>query len=157
VIAISRRQFSLDIAKSCGAAEMIPMDDPGIIERVKALTGGRFCDVVVEAVGKQSPLDLCAELTRERGRLIIAGYHQDGPRQCNLQLWNWRGLDVINAHERDPAIYLRGMREAVDAVVSRRIDPSPLYTHTFSLEQLGDALEMTRNRPDGFLKALVMM
>jgi threonine dehydrogenase-like Zn-dependent dehydrogenase len=156
VVAISRRPFSLDVARASGADETIEMDDHHrIIDRVRDLTGGRFCDVVVEAVGKQWPLDLSAELTRERGRLVIAGYHQDGPRQCNMQLWNWRGLDVINAHERDPAVYLRGMREAVDAVAGGRLDPSPLYTHTFPLDRLGDALDMTRDRPDGFLKALI--
>ena len=93
------------------------MDDHWrIIEAVKALTGGRFCERVIEATGKQWPLDLAAELTAERGRLVIAGYHQDGPRQVNMQLWNWRGLDVINAHERDPAIYVHGVRAAVAAV-----------------------------------------
>jgi threonine dehydrogenase-like Zn-dependent dehydrogenase len=87
--------------------------------------------------------------------LIVAGYHQDGLRQVNMQLWNWRGIDVINAHERDPAIYLRGMREAVEAVASGTLDPAPLYTHRFPLDRLGDALDATRDRPDGFLKALV--
>jgi threonine dehydrogenase-like Zn-dependent dehydrogenase len=122
---------------------------------VRELTGGHFCDRVVEATGKQWPLDLSAELTRERGTLVVAGYHQDGPRQVNMQLWNWRGLDVINAHERDPAVYLDGMRAAVDLVASGRLDPAPLYTHTYSLDQLGDALDATRDRPDGFLKALI--
>jgi threonine dehydrogenase-like Zn-dependent dehydrogenase len=139
-----------------GAAEVIAMEDHyGIIARVKALTGGRFCERVIEAVGKQWPLDLAAELTAERGRLVIAGYHQDGPRQVNMQLWNWRGLDVINAHERDPAVYAQGLREAVEAVVSGRLDPAPLYTHVYPLEELGEALDATRDRPDGFLKALV--
>jgi threonine dehydrogenase-like Zn-dependent dehydrogenase len=157
VIAISRRPFSLDVARAMGAAEAIPMDDHhGIIGRVKELTGGRFCDRVVEAVGKQWPLDLAAELTCERGRLIVAGYHQDGPRQVNMWLWNWRGLDVVNAHERDPDVYVRGIREAVDAVASGRLDPGPLYTHTFPLDRLGEALDATRDRPDGFLKALVV-
>jgi threonine dehydrogenase-like Zn-dependent dehydrogenase len=119
------------------------------------LTSGRFCDVVIEATDKQGPLDLAAELTRERGRLVVAGYHQDGPRQVNMQLWNWRGLDVINAHERDPQIYLRGMREAVAAVESGLIDPAPLYTHRFRLDQLDQALGMTAERPDGFMKALI--
>ena len=156
VIAITRRPFALDIARSLGAAEMIPMDDHWrIIEQVGELTGGAFCDCVIEAVGKQWPLDLAAELTRVRGRLIVAGYHQDGPRQVNMQLWNWRGLDVINAHERDPRIYLNGMRAAVDAVESGALDPSPLYTHTYPLERLADALDITSARPDGFLKALV--
>jgi threonine dehydrogenase-like Zn-dependent dehydrogenase len=156
VIAISRRDFSLEIARSMGAAETIPMvDHYEIIERVRDLTGGVFCDRVIEAVGKQWPLDLAAELTRERGRLIVAGYHQDGPRQINMQLWNWRGLDVINAHEREAAVYARGVREAVEAVASGRLDPTPLYTHVFPLDQLDEALAATRDRPDGFLKALV--
>jgi threonine dehydrogenase-like Zn-dependent dehydrogenase len=158
VLAISRRPFSLNVAKSFGAAETIPMNDHWrIIEQVKQLTGGRFCDVVVEAVGKQWPLDLSAELTCERGRLIVAGYHQDGPRQVNMQLWNWRGVDVINAHERDPKVYLDGMREAVNVVASGKLDPSPLYTHRFALDELGEAIRMTRDRPDGFFKALVTM
>jgi threonine dehydrogenase-like Zn-dependent dehydrogenase len=156
VIAISRRAYSLDLARRMGAADVIPMEDHhAIIERVKDLTGGVFCDRVIEAVGKQWPLDLAAELTRERGKLIVAGYHQDGPRQVNMWLWNWRGLDVINAHERDPKVYIQGMREAVEAVASGRLDPGSLYTHTFPLDRLGDALDATRDRPDGFLKALV--
>jgi threonine dehydrogenase-like Zn-dependent dehydrogenase len=156
VIAVSRRPYSLDMARKMGAAETIVMEDHHtIIEQVKALTGGDFCDRVIEAVGKQWPLDLAGELTRERGWLVIAGYHQDGPRQVNMQLWNWRGLDVINAHERDPKRYIRGMQEAVDAVVAGRLDPSSLYTHTYPLERLGEALDATRDRPDGFLKALV--
>jgi threonine dehydrogenase-like Zn-dependent dehydrogenase len=157
VIAISRRPFSLDLARQMGAAETIAMEDHhAIIGQVKALTGDSFCDRVIEAVGKQWPLDLAAELTRERGRLIVAGYHQDGPRQVNMWLWNWRGLDVINAHERDPKVYAQGICEAVDAVASGRLDPSPLYTHHFPLERLGEALDATRDRPDGFLKALVI-
>ncbi len=156
VIAVSRRPFSLDVARAYGAAETIPMEDHhGIIARVKDLTDGRFCDRVIEAVGKQWPLDLSAELTRERGRLVVAGYHQDGPRQVNMWLWNWRGLDVINAHERDPKVYVEGIREAVDAVASGRLDPGPLYTHRYPLDRLDAALDATRDRPDGFLKALV--
>lgn len=49
-------------------------------EQVLELTQGRLCDRVIEAVGAQKPLDLASELTRERGRLVIAGYHQDGRR-----------------------------------------------------------------------------
>src|SRR5947209_12110193 len=157
VIAISRRPFSLEVARSMGAAETIAMDDHNaIIGQVKELTGGTFCDRVIEAVGKQWPLDLAGELTRERGRLIIAGYHQDGPRQVNMWLWNWRGLDVINAHERDPKIYIKGMRSAVDAVLAGRLNLGQLCTHTFPLDRLADALNATRDRPDGFLKALVI-
>jgi threonine dehydrogenase-like Zn-dependent dehydrogenase len=156
VIALSRRPFALEIARTFGAAETLVMDHHGrLVERVKELTDGRGCDRVIEAVGLQWPLDLAGELTAERGRLVIAGYHQDGPRQINLQLWNWRGIDVINAHERDPRAYVAGIRGAVELMERGVLDPTPLYTHRMPLERLGDALELVRDRPDGFLKALV--
>ena len=157
VIAISRRESSLELARRYGAAETVAMDDHhAIIGRVSDLTEGRFCERVIEAVGKQWPLDLATELTAERGKLIVAGYHQDGPRQVNMWLWNWRGIDVINAHERDPAIYAAGIREAVEAVASGRLDTAPLYTHRYPLEKLDEALNATRDKPDGFVKALVI-
>lgn len=157
VIAISRRAESLDLARRLGAAETIPMDDHWqIIEAVRELTDGSFCERVIEAVGKQWPLDLAAELTGQGGRLMIAGYHQDGPRQVNMQLWNWRGFDVVNAHERDPAVSVRGMREAVEAIERGLIDPSQLITHSYPLERLDEALDATRDRPGNFVKAVVI-
>jgi threonine dehydrogenase-like Zn-dependent dehydrogenase len=157
VIAISRRPFALEMARRMGAAETVPMEDHGrIVGQVEALTDGRLCERVIEAVGRQWPLDLAAELTGERGRLVIAGYHQDGPRQVNMQLWNWRGLDVVNAHERDPAVYAAGLKAAIDAVAAGRLDLGPLLTHVYPLDRLGEALDATRDRPDGFLKAVVV-
>jgi threonine dehydrogenase-like Zn-dependent dehydrogenase len=158
VLAISRRPFALEVAKSLGAEETIPMDDHlKIIEQVKSFTDGQGCQCVIEAVGQQWPLDLAGELTRERGRLVIAGYHQDGPRQVNMQLWNWRGLDVINAHERDPRVYVEGMRAAAEAVAAGTLDPAPLYTHSFGLGEISDAFHSMRDRQGAFMKALVRL
>ncbi len=156
VIAISRREESLALARQYGAAETIPMHDHGaIIEAVKAITGEALCPRVIECVGKQWPLDLSGELVGFGGRLVIAGYHQDAPRQVSMQMWNWKGIDVVNAHERDPAVQMRGLREAVEAVASGRLDPAPLYTHRYPLERVGEAIAATRDKPEGFVKALV--
>lgn len=158
VIAISRRAFALELAREMGAVETLELDDHyEIIDRVKDLTDGRLCDRVIEAVGLQGPLTLAGELTQERGRLVIAGYHQDGLREVNLQLWGWRGIDVINAHERAQERYLGGMRRAVQAVAAGAFDPSPLYTHSFAFDDLGAAFEAMRTRPTGFLKGLVTL
>ena len=156
VIAVSRRPYALQVARAMGATDTVSLDQP-VSERIAELTDGQLCDVVVEAAGTQATLDVAGPLTRTRGRLVIAGFHQDGPRQVDMQLWNWRGLDVINAHEREPAVYLDGIREAAAAVVDGRLDPAPLYTHRFSLAQLDDAMETAVARPDGFMKALVMV
>lgn len=155
-IAISRRQFSLKVAQRMGAHETFALEERHRTrEEIADRLSGQMFDRVIEATGKQVPLDLAGDIIAERGRLIIAGYHQDGPRMVDMQQWNWRGIDVINAHERDQRIYYRGLREAIQAVEDGRIQLRSLLTHSFPLERLGDALNATRDREDGFLKATV--
>lgn len=155
VIAISRRRSSLMLAEQFGAVAAI--QSVRALEAVKRLTRDRGCDCVIEAAGTQQSLDLASELTSQGGRLVIAGYHQDGPRQVNMQLWNWRGLDVINAHERSPDVYVEGLRAAITAVENGVMNPSSLYTHTFALEELPQAFEALANSPEGFIKGLVIL
>jgi threonine dehydrogenase-like Zn-dependent dehydrogenase len=158
VLAFGRRPFALELARKAGAKESLRLSDtPMSMARVQALTEGRLCEVVIEATGQQAALDFASQITGIRGRLVIAGYHQEESSQINLRLWNWRGLDVINAHERDPAISIRGIREAIEAVRSGVLDPRPLLTHSFSLDRLDEALVLTRDRPNGFVKAMIVV
>lgn len=155
VIALSRRASSLEVAEQMGAAELVSVeaDAVGAVEKA---TDRHLCDRVIECTGKQRPLDIAGAITRTRGRLVIAGYHQDGRRSVDMQMWNWRGLDVVNAHERDPQVYISGIKRAAEAIDAGRLDPAPLYTHSFPLAQAGAAFEAAADRPDGFMKALVL-
>ncbi|MDT0651189.1 MDR/zinc-dependent alcohol dehydrogenase-like family protein [Autumnicola edwardsiae] len=157
VIAISRKQFSLDAATEAGADETIRMDDHyKIIEKVKELTNGNFCERVIEATGKEWPLNLSIELTGERGKLIVAGFHQDGMRNVNVQMLNWRGIDMISAHERDTQKYVDGMKAAIVAIQKNEMDPFPFFTHMFLLDEMQAAYKHLTERPDGFIKALII-
>jgi threonine dehydrogenase-like Zn-dependent dehydrogenase len=69
-----------------------------------------------------------------------------------MQSWNWKGLDVINAHERQPAVYLEGLRWALDVVARYELDPSSLITHTWPLDQFGEALAAAESHPPGYVK-----
>jgi len=146
VVAVSRREGALQAARAMGASETRQLgdDEP------------EHCDRVIEAAGTQETLDVAGRMTRTRGRLIVAGFHQDGPRTVDMQMWNWKGIDVVNAHERDPRVYIQGMREAVALVADGRLDPTPLYTHVFQLDRIEAALTTASVRPDGFMKALVL-
>jgi len=112
---------------------------------------------VIEATGYQWPLDLAGELVCEGGRIIIAGFHQDGLRQVNMQLWNWKGIDVINAHERDPRQYISGIRAGIEAVEAGLFSLPELLTHRFELSQLGQAYKTLVERPDGFIKGMISL
>jgi threonine dehydrogenase-like Zn-dependent dehydrogenase len=156
VIVISRRRWALELASACGAEEVIPMNDhETVVSRVRSLTGGAGAERVIECTGLQWPLDIATAVIGERGRLVIAGYHQDGPRQIDLQTWNWLGIDVVNAHERDPKRYVQGMRDAIVAVENGLIDLAPLLTHRYPIDGLDRALQDVAERPDGFVKGVV--
>jgi hypothetical protein len=132
------------------------MDDHWrILDEVKRLTGGRWCERTIEAPSAcsgrstspaSSPASAAASSSRATTRTEL--------RQVNMQLWNWRGIDVINAHERDPRVRAGHPR-------SRRHDgggrarPGTALHPPLPLDRLGEALELTRTRPDGFLKAVV--
>lgn len=154
VVALSRRPEAVALARRLGAVAAWSLEDPRAEAAAWAASGQQGYSCVIEATGLPGPLDLAGRLTAVRGRLVIAGYHQDGPRTVDLQLWNWRGLDVLNAHERDEAVVLDGLRAAVQRLAAGW-DPTPLYTHQLPLAELGQAFALLRDRPPGFLKALV--
>lgn len=157
VVVLSHREFALQLAMSMDAEETVATKDDGHdAERALRITSGQGYDRVIEVSGLQSSLDLASEITAEHARLIIAGYHQDGSRQVNLQQWNWRGLDVINAHERNMNRYVSGVNKAIQAALEGRLDPFPLLTHTVSLGTLDHGFRLMRDRPEGFVKALLL-
>jgi threonine dehydrogenase-like Zn-dependent dehydrogenase len=157
VIAVARSAAAQELARRCGASQVLAMEDHAtLLGQVGELTDGHFCERVFECTGKPWPLDLAGEFTGVRGRLVIAGFHQDGLRQVNVQLWNWRGIDVVNAHERDPAISTEGIRHAVDAVLDGTLDLSLLITHRYALDDAGRALTALRDREDGLVKAVLL-
>lgn len=156
VVMISRRAYALELARRMGAEQTIcTATEHDAKDRAWRASDGRGFERVIEAVGSQASLDLASEIAAEYARLVIAGYHQDGPRQVNMQQWNWRALEVVNAHERSMQRYVAGVERAIAAVLDGRMDPFPLFTHQVSLGALDTAFEMTRSRPDGFMKALV--
>lgn len=157
VVALSHRASALQLALAMDAEEtVLTRDDGSDAERALRITNGVGFHRVIEVGGTQSTLDLASALCGEYARLVIAGYHQDGLRQVNMQQWNWRGIDVVNAHERDMSRYVGGMKKAIVAALEGRLDPFPLFTHSLSLSSLNDGFKLMRDRPDGFVKALLV-
>jgi NADPH:quinone reductase len=145
-VALSRRQDSRELALRLGAEAAHAFDT------VPSEWWDSF-PIVIEAGGAQQTLDFATWLTGYNGRLVIAGYHADGPRTVNMQSWNWKGIDVINAHDRRPAVIVDALR----ASLRLGLDLSSLQTHTFGLDQTAAAFRMVEERPPGFLKAVVRL
>jgi len=152
VTAVSRRACACTLAERLGAQRSVTASAGW--QAGEVLQGSDGFDVVLEATGRQESLDLATNLVRTRGRLVIAGYHQD-PRMVNVQQWNWKGIDVVNAHERAPERYLAGMQEGMRRLALGQLRVAPLVTHRFPLDEAAAAFEAMERREDGFLKGVV--
>ena len=156
VIAISRRPFSLDVARTMGAAETISMDDHWrIIEQVKDLTArhvlrrrhrGRRQAVAARPRRRAHPRARSPHHRRLPPGRPAPGQHAAlelaRPRRHQRPRARPGGLHPRHSRRRGR----RGHRPP---------RPRPALHPHLPADRLGEALDATRDRPDGFLKALV--
>jgi L-iditol 2-dehydrogenase len=149
------RDEALERARTFGATHVVDARRKAAQELVRELTDGRGVDVAIEGTGTQPALKLVGEVTRMSGTIAIAGYHQGAPRAIDLESWNWNAFRIVNAHFRDVAVIMHGMRTAARLLTAKRIAMEPLVTHRFPLDRIEDAFRSAVDKPAGFVKAVV--
>jgi threonine dehydrogenase-like Zn-dependent dehydrogenase len=113
-------------------------------------------DVVVEASGTEAGLSLATSLAGVHGVLTILGYHQ-GSRVVEMELWNWKALEVVNGHVRDRELLRQSTENGLKMLRAGRIDLSALVTHKYGLAQVDEAFRALRDKPKGFIKSVIML
>lgn len=150
VTVVEPRADARDTARALGATEAIDPNDPSSGEADESF------DVVIEATGTQGGLDLAARLVVQHGVLSILGYHQ-GRRSVDMQDWNWKAIDVVNAHVRRRDLLNDAIRRGLGLIRLGRISPGDLVTHRYDLDDVGEAFGALADKPEGFIKAVVVM
>lgn len=155
VIVADTRDDALRRAAAAGATATVNPARDHLADAVRDLTGGAGADVTIEITGSQAALEAIGGCTRMSGTLVIAGYHQGPPRRVPLADWNWNAFRIANAHFRDVATILGGMRAGMRLVTSGRISLDGLVTHRFPLASIDEAFRSAIDKPEGFVKATV--
>jgi len=159
IIAIDVRPEVLALARQLGADETLTPDQVG--EELKltrwADLGKTGVDTAIEASGTQAGLTLAGQMVHEHGMLSILGYHQGGPRQVDLELWNWKALDVLNAHERRAEYQMDCMRRGLALLAAGKLDTASLVTHRLGLDQVDAAFNALNTKVPGFVKAVISL
>ncbi len=140
VFAIDSVEDRLAMAKRFGAVPLhLGEDEPK--RAVRAATGGRGVDVVVDAVGDPAPLAMAVSLCRDAGTVSGIGAYA-GHGEVPLGLAWLKGLTL--------RLGLANVIAHVDRVLglleAGKLDPSPLVTHHMTLDQVGEAYELYDQR-----------
>jgi 2-desacetyl-2-hydroxyethyl bacteriochlorophyllide A dehydrogenase len=156
IVGIDIRDDAIAAAPRFGVDVATKADGIAPKDRAEKIGDKGGFDVVIEATGTQAGLDLAADLVRQHGFLSILGYHQGGQRTVNMQLWNFKAFEMLNAHERRPAYRMDCMRRGIALAAAGRINLAGLVTHTYPLAKVGDAFAALETKPPRFIKAVVV-
>lgn len=157
LIAIDIREEMLNKAKQLGADIVLNPTKVDVPKEIQKLTDGKGVDVAFEVGGVQQTLDMLSQITRMEGKIVIFGYHP-GKRVINdLGYWNWMAYDIINGHFRNMNTILDGSRRGMDMVNTKKIDMKTLVTHKYKLNDIEEAFMAAKNKPEGFIKAVIVM
>jgi len=153
VFAIDVLQSKINLARQLGADRVATVGE-NIKEKINSFSSGKGVDstIIFASTKSNKPIELAAEITREKGRIVVPGlvglklpretfYHKEleliipratgpGAYDSNFEL---KGIDY-------PFSYVRwtekeNMKEFLDLLKERKINLSPLITHKFKLEE----------------------
>src|SRR5215208_3975745 len=157
VIVADTRTDALERAQRLGATRVVNVLSESLPDAVKALTEGHGADVSFEVTGAQAALSMLGDVTRMSGKVVIVGFHQGEPRQIPVGYWNWMAFNILNAHFREEATVLRGMRIGMRLLTSGRLTLEDLVTHRFPLSEINRAFLAAHEKPEGFVKSTIVM
>jgi 2-desacetyl-2-hydroxyethyl bacteriochlorophyllide A dehydrogenase len=157
LIVADTRPDVLARASALGATTVVDVTRDRLADVVHEITGGVGADVTFECTGTQSALSTLGDVTRMSGKVVLVGFHQGEPRRVPLAEWNWKAFDIVNAHFREVSTIMRGMTIGMRLLAAGAIDLEPLVTHRFELSEIGQAFQTAVDKPDGFVKATVVM
>jgi 2-desacetyl-2-hydroxyethyl bacteriochlorophyllide A dehydrogenase len=150
VILTDVRDDRLAIGVRLGADHAIDAAREPVVEAVRRANGGRGVHYVFECSGAPGAVNDAVHMVSRGGRVCLGAFAHE-PALVDVE------------HIVTNNIYLFGIRgegqgavrRAAALIAQRKIDPSPVHTHTFPLDELPTALRYARERIDGAIKVVV--
>jgi len=137
----------LELAKELGADVVINPGEEDIIGKVKDLTDGLGCDVVLEASGNSSAVQQAVGMLRRRGRLMEFGVFPDKTCIDFSIIGDIKELEIIGGH-----LGFHTYPLAIKFLSEDLVKTDKIITHNFPLKEWRKALETAEKRLDGAIK-----
>jgi threonine dehydrogenase-like Zn-dependent dehydrogenase len=152
IIGVDGDDTRLHMAKRMGADVVLDYRNTDVIAEIKRLTGGGV-DVSIEALGSQDTFEKALRSLRPGGTLSSLGVYS-GKVQIPYDAF----AAGIGDHRIVTTLCPGGkerMRRLMEVVRSKRVDLTPLLTHSFSLDDIREGYRVFGERLNGILKVAI--
>ncbi len=153
IIAVDSVPSRLEMARRLGADVVLNFEAVDVVAEIRRLTQGRGVDVAIEALGSPATFSNGLKVLRPGGTLSSLGlYSHDLTIPPSDYVGGLGDQTIVNT-------LCPGGRQRMEALMrlveNRRIDLTPLLTHTFTMAQLPEAYDLFSQQLDGVLKVAV--
>ncbi len=135
IVAIDLADSRLESARQFGADDIINSSGGDPVEQVREITDGLGADVAIEAVGVPETFELCTELVRPGGHVANIGVHGH-PATLHLETLWIKSITITTG-----LVDASSTATLLKLVAEGRLDTTPLATHRFKLDQIGEAYD----------------
>jgi len=150
IIGVDTNPVRLEMARRFGANVTINARESDPVAAIKKLTEGRGADVTIEALGQQETFENALKATRPGGTTSSLGVYS-GKIVAPYEAF-YAGLgDQKIVTTLCPGGKER-MRRLMAMVETGRVDLTPLITHRFTLDDIGEAFDLFSHQREGVFK-----
>ena len=135
IIMIDLDDGRLAVARRFGATATINSSDGQVAAAVMKLTGQLGVDTAIEAVGVPATFELCQQIVAVGGTIANIGVHGVKVDLHLESLWD-RNVSITTR-----LVDTASTPMLLKTLCSHKLDPKPLITHRFKLDQILDAYE----------------
>jgi propanol-preferring alcohol dehydrogenase len=136
VIAVTRSDAKLRLARELGADETVAADDPDVVATVRAIAGGHGADVVIQCVGSATVDEQAIAMGGPGGRVVLIGSSLDQFRARAVDIF-WRELSVLGSRGFLPD----DITDAIDLYLDGTLSVDHLVQTVRPLAEANEALE----------------
>lgn len=157
VVALEIDAFRLRLSKQFGATHTIDdrTTEPG--DAIRQLNGGELADVVIEAAGEVSAINLAIDLVRHGGDILFFGYPRGQVIPFNFELLFHKCCHAHTIVGATVEPNQASTYKALEIISSGRLDVKPLITHRLPFSKVMDAYELHRSRSEECVKIVIEM
>jgi D-arabinitol dehydrogenase (NADP+) len=143
VTCVERQTGRREIAQACGANH--------VLENLDELEKDCF-DMVIDATGNLVVMSHALEYARPGGTVLLFGVPPSG-KKMEIEAFQVfrKGLTLLSSFTS-----VRNSYQAVTLLQSGQINPAPLISHRFSLEQFERGIELIEQGKDRVMKVLIL-
>lgn len=152
IIGIDQHQNRLEASRQMGSTHTVDTSKIDPVEAISDITEGRMADLVIEVVGEEDTFNTCIKLARRKADFINFGVPRKQQYTVDIGDLFRKNLKLTTSVGPDIEI---DFKSGMQMIHEKRIDVSPLITHSVPFAKVQEAFELATRRKDECIKVIV--